>query len=139
MALTDADIIAIPRDDVKYSLHHVRGGGAVPKHLAVYEYYLPRLVAYNLPIYDFSVLWDLDKKDHRNIVSGHTVRVYQQELADITDLEGNLVAKEPPYVAPPIPPLPEAEVVQEFPESPFERICEPGKKSVLRRKDGKSL
>lgn len=96
MLLTDAEILKMGRGDVKYALFRTRGGSAEAEHHAVHEYYKARLEKYGLDIHLFGSQWDLDKGDHRNIVSGHIVRVYGEELDDITDLEGKAVPKAPP-------------------------------------------
>lgn len=90
-ALTADQILAKPRSEIRYALGRMVAGNPEGRHKQIYEFYRPTLEQYELKMYEFSVDWDLSKDDWRNIVSGHIVRKYQEELnASLFTTDGSL-------------------------------------------------
>lgn len=82
--MTHETIINITRSNLRYALFRVRSGNPDDSHNEIYNYFKPRLNNYKLEIKDFSEEWDLDKVDPRNIISGHVVRLHNEELKSLT-------------------------------------------------------
>lgn len=79
-ALSAEEILLKPRGEIRYALGRVVSGNAEPKHNQIFNFYKPTIDKYALKMHEFSVDWDVDKTDWCNIVSGHVVRMYRDEL-----------------------------------------------------------
>ncbi len=91
VGLTDAEIKNLSRSDIRYALFAYRLGNENYNTLPIIEYYLPRMAAYGLNKHDFSVDWDVAQDDPRNIVSGHIVRKFNENLnASLFNTDGSL-------------------------------------------------
>ena len=93
--LTDDEILKLSIPNIRYALYSYKLGTMTGNTKPIIAYYLPRLIAYNLDRSDFAgtdgLGWDIDKKDPRNIVSGHIVRKYNEVLnASLFNEDGTL-------------------------------------------------
>lgn len=83
------DISTMKRSDIRYALFRCRTGNPDPEHLFIFSYYEPRLTKFGLTTAGFSTVWDVSKENPTDIVSGHIVGIYQQDL-DIFNPDGTL-------------------------------------------------
>jgi len=91
VGLTAEEIISKPRSEIRYALGRILSGNAETKHQQIFEFYRPNIEKYGLNMHEFTVDWDISKDDWRNIVSGHIVRKYQEELnASLFTADGSL-------------------------------------------------
>lgn len=90
LAYTADEVKALSRSSVRYALFRRRSGLPDAKHLAVINYYAPRIEKYNLQWSDFSDMWDLSKDNHLDIVSGHVVYIYKEESKSLFNEDGTL-------------------------------------------------
>lgn len=91
IALTSEQILAKPRSEIRYALGRIVSGNAEGRHKEIFEFFRPNIEKYGLQMHEFTVDWDVSKDDWRNIVSGHIVRKYQEELnASLFASDGSL-------------------------------------------------
>lgn len=83
------DISKMKRSDIRYALFRCRTGNPDAEHSFVFSYYEPRLTKFGLTTAGFSTVWDVSKENPTDIVSGHIVGIYQQDL-DIFNPDGAL-------------------------------------------------
>ena len=89
-ALSLEEIRQLKRSDIRYALFRCRTGNPEDSHKAIFGFYEPRLTKYHLDMLDFSELWDVDKKDPTNIVSGHIVHMYHEDMKSLFNEDGTL-------------------------------------------------
>lgn len=87
--LTKEDILALPRQEVRYALFRNRTGNPDSSHKAIWDYYAPRLSKWGLDPSSFSTTWDISKLSNDDVVSGHIIGVYQEDL-EIFNPDGTL-------------------------------------------------
>lgn len=90
LPLTAEQILGAPRSQVRYALFRCRTGNPEAPHLAVLGFFQPRLEKYGLLMEDFSEAWDVSKTNHTDIVSGHVVHLYKEDLKSLFNPDGTL-------------------------------------------------
>jgi hypothetical protein len=88
--LTEPEIAALSRREVRYALFRQRTGNPELKHLAILNWYLPRVESYGLAWVDFSDTWDISKENNLDIVSGHIVYLFKEENKTLFNADGSL-------------------------------------------------
>lgn len=83
-------MMSTPRSAIRYALFRCRTGNPDPCHLAILGFYAPRLDKYGLLIEDFSDAWDVSKSNPTDIVSGHVVHLYKEDLKSLFNPDGTL-------------------------------------------------
>ena len=83
-------MMGIPRSAVRYALFRCRTGNPDDSHRAILGFYEPRLSKYGLLIEDFSEVWDVSKSNPTDIVSGHVVHLYKEDLKSLFNPDGTL-------------------------------------------------
>lgn len=88
--LTAEEITALPRGQVRYALFRQRSGNPEPEHLAILNWYIPRIEEYGLQWADFGDVWDISTKCNIDVVSGHQVYLYKQANKSLFNADGTL-------------------------------------------------
>lgn len=89
-AYNEDEVKAIPRGQVRYAFFRRRTGNPEEKHIKIVKYYEPRIERYNLQWSEFGDVWDLSKDNHLDIVSGHVVYLYKEDLKTLFNEDGTL-------------------------------------------------
>lgn len=87
--LTLEQVSTIRRQEIRYALFRCRTGNPEPEHLAIFNFYEPRLTKYGLNPTGFSTMWDVSKERVTDLVSGHVLGIYQEDL-EIFNPDGSL-------------------------------------------------
>jgi len=88
--MTPEQIQSMPRGDVRYALFRMQTGTAIDEHKEILEYFIPRLIKYNLKPEEFSESWDISKTCNIDIVSGHIIHQYKEESKSLFNEDGSL-------------------------------------------------
>lgn len=81
--------ITLPRSRIRYCIYRCKGGTAEQYHLDVLSSYQSQLDELDLTLEEFTIEWDIDKKDVTQIVTGKIVRKMNRDISLFTG-EGKL-------------------------------------------------